>query len=123
MFKSLVMILTSVLIAVGGQLCLKAGMTQAGRLSAASLSNPMETFFKVAGVPLVWIGLFLYGLSAIVWLVVLSRVDLSFAYPMVGFSYVVVLFLSAFMLGEQVSLLRWIGAVIICIGIALIART
>ncbi len=123
MYKSLVLIFTSILIAVGGQLCLKAGMNQAGRLSAANLNSPIETFLKVAGIPLVWIGLFLYGLSAIVWLAVLSRVDLSFAYPMVGFSYVVVLLLSAMMLGESVGFMRWLGAVIIVIGIMLITRT
>jgi drug/metabolite transporter (DMT)-like permease len=72
---------------------------------------------------MVWLGLFLYGLSAVFWMTVLSRVDLSFAYPMVGFSYVIVLLFSALLLGEQVSPLRWLGTLVIVLGIVLVTRT
>jgi len=123
MAKSLLMILISISLAIGWQFCLKAGMNQVGRLSAASINNPVNTISKIANTPLVWLGLILYGLSAIVWLVVLSRVDLSFAYPILGVSYVIVLFISKVALHEQVTPLRWLGAIIISIGVALMART
>ncbi len=123
MTKSLILIFLSIAIAVAGQLCLKAGMERVGRISAASLSRPLETSARVVTTPLVVLGLFFYALSAVFWLVVLSRVDLSFAYPMVGLSYILVLLFSSIFLGEQVGFARWIGAVIICVGVALIAQT
>lgn len=121
MIKSLILILISISIAILGQFCLKAGMNQVGRISGADVARPAEIVAKVAGVPLVWIGLVLYGVSAIFWLVVLSRVDLSFAYPILGFSYVIVLVISKMFLHEEVTLTRWVGAAIISVGVALIA--
>ncbi|MBI4744269.1 MAG: EamA family transporter [Actinobacteria bacterium] len=121
MIKSLILILISISIAILGQFCLKAGMNQVGRISGADAARPTEIVAKVAGVPLVWVGLVLYGVSAVFWLVVLSRVDLSFAYPMLGFSYVIVLIVSKIFLHEEVVLTRWIGAVIISVGVALVA--
>jgi uncharacterized membrane protein len=67
-------------------------------------------------------GLFLYIISAAIWLVVLSAVDLSFAYPFLGFTYVLVLVFSKFILKEDVSLIRWIGTIIITIGVIVISR-
>lgn len=123
MLKSIALIIISIAIAAAGQLCLKAGMNEVGRITSEAFISPFGTFVRVARVPMVWLGLFLYGLSAVFWMTVLSRVDLSFAYPMVGFSYVVVLLFSALLLGEQVSPLRWLGTLIIVAGIVLITRT
>lgn len=121
MIKSLVLILISISIAIIGQFCLKAGMNQAGKISGADMVRPTEIIVKVANIPLVWIGLLLYGISAIFWLIVLSRVDLSFAYPMLGFSYVIVLIFSKIFLREEIATTRWIGAAIISVGVALVA--
>lgn len=123
MAKSLLMILVSISLANGGQICLKLGMNRVGRISAASISNPLETILKIINTPLVLIGLILYALAAIAWLVVLSRVNLSFAYPLLGISYVIILVLSKVILHEQVSPLRWLGAVVIAIGVVVITRT
>ena len=67
-------------------------------------------------------GLFLYLISAAIWLIVLSTVDLSFAYPFLGFTYVMVLVLSKFILKEDVNPIRWIGALIITAGVVIISR-
>jgi drug/metabolite transporter (DMT)-like permease len=67
-------------------------------------------------------GLFLYFISAAIWLVILSTVDLSFAYPFIGLSYVLVLILSRFILKEEVNPIRWIGAFIITAGVVIISR-
>lgn len=123
MLKSIALIIISIAIAAAGQLCLKAGMNEVGRITSDAFASPIGTFLRVTRVPMVWLGLFLYGLSAVFWMTVLSRVDLSFAYPMVGFSYVVVLLFSALLLGEQVSPLRWLGTLVIVLGIVLVTRT
>jgi len=49
-------------------------------------------------------------------------VDLSFAYPFIGLTYVMVLVLSRFILKEDVNLIRWAGAIIITIGVIVISR-
>lgn len=123
MYKSILLILLSIIIAVTGQVCLKVGMNQISKLSSVNFGSLMVFLKKIVGSPLVVLGLFLYGLSALVWLVVLSRVDLSFAYPMIGLSYVLVLVISSLFLKEQVGLIRWLGAAIIILGVILISRT
>ncbi|MDI6689730.1 MAG: EamA family transporter [Actinomycetota bacterium] len=123
MLASLALIILSISFAVSGQLCLKVGMNSVGRISASHLSNLGGTIVMVATTPLVVLGLFLYVIAASIWLVVLSRVDLSFAYPMLGLSYVMVLIISSIFLRENVTALRWLGTFVICFGVFLITRT
>jgi multidrug transporter EmrE-like cation transporter len=117
------LILLSILIAIGGQVLLKVGMNQISSAEIISLNGAKSFFLAVLKSPKVMTGLFLYGLSAIVWLIILSRVDLSFAYPMIGISYIFMLVISKFLLNEHVSPLRWIGAVVISIGVVIITRS
>ena len=121
--KSILLILLSILIAIGGQVLLKVGMNQISSAEIISLNGAKSFFLAVLKSPKVMTGLFLYGLSAIVWLIILSRVDLSFAYPMIGISYIFMLVISKFLLNEHVSPLRWIGAVVISIGVVIITRS
>jgi drug/metabolite transporter (DMT)-like permease len=117
---SVALLVVSVSFAVAGQLTLKAGMERVGRIGAAQVAAPMETIAKALREPRLWLGLFLFGVSALFWLVVLSRVDLSLAYPMVGMTYIIVVALARFLLHEQIPPLRWIGVVVVACGIALI---
>lgn len=73
--------------------------------------------------PTVILGLFFYGASLILWLLVLSKENLTFVYPLVAFSYVVTVTLSHFVLHEPVPSLRWLGLGVIIIGILLIAKS
>lgn len=95
-------------------------MNEVGRISGEIFSRPLGTFVKMFSNWKVFIGLCFYFVSAVIWMIVLSRVDLSFAYPIIGINFVFVLLMSRFLLGEQVSVLRWAGAVIIFIGVSLV---
>lgn len=117
---SIALLLVSVVFATAGQLTLKAAMESIGRIGTAQVSDATQTLARAVKEPLLWIGLVLFGISALFWLVVLSRVDLSLAYPFVGVSYVVVVALARFLFNEQVPTLRWIGVSVIALGIALI---
>ena len=99
------------------------GQDNRGEISSAHLSQPVQTLIKVFSNPNVFVGLSLYVCASVIWLVVLSRVDLSFAYPMMGMSYVFVLFISKYLLKEDVMSFRWLGAVLICTGVVIISRT
>ncbi|MEA2613876.1 MAG: hypothetical protein QOI52_1835 [Chloroflexota bacterium] len=65
----------------------------------------------------------MFGISAIVWLFALSRVDLSFAYPFAALGYVIIVLASLTVLHESVPPLRWAGVALIITGIILVART
>jgi drug/metabolite transporter (DMT)-like permease len=117
---SIALLLVSVGFATAGQLTLKAAMEAIGRIGTAQVTEAGQTIGRAVREPLLWIGLVLFGVSALFWLVVLSRVDLSLAYPFVGLSYVIVVTLARLLFNEHVPPLRWAGVVVIGIGIALI---
>jgi len=116
------LILTSVALAATAQLTLKHGMNQVteasgtATLSASSL-RAILTNLSVLG------GLAIFGLSAVVWLLVLSRASLSFAYPFASLTYVLILLAARFVLHEEIPLLRWVGVFFIVTGIVLVAQT
>jgi multidrug transporter EmrE-like cation transporter len=114
------MLAISVVFAVAAQFTLKTAMNEVGRIGATEIAAAGETISRALKEPRLWLGLTLFGVSAMFWLVVLSRVDLSVAYPFVGLSYIVVVMISRLFLHEQVSALRWIGVVVVAVGIAII---
>ncbi|MCK5567625.1 MAG: multidrug resistance protein [Actinomycetia bacterium] len=122
LLSSVLLILLSISIAVGGQLLLKIGIDRIGINGFGSMKSLIGLFSGIIKSPMVITGLFLYLISAAIWLVVLSTVDLSFAYPFIGFTYVMVLVLSKFILKEEVNPLRWAGAFIITVGVVVISR-
>ena len=67
--------------------------------------------------PMIFVGMIAYGLSAVCWLSILSKVDLSFAYPMISIGYVAILLMGWLGFGEHVSWLRWTGVLLISLGI------
>jgi len=120
---SLILLLVSVSFAVAGQITLKWAMDRIGRIGSAQLSEAGDTLLRAAREPRLWLGLFLFGVSALFWLVVLSRVDLSIAYPMVGISYILIVLFARVFLNEHVPSLRWVGVVVVAMGIAIIGLT
>jgi multidrug transporter EmrE-like cation transporter len=115
---SLGLLLVSVIFAVAGQLTLKSAMDSVGRIGKGSQLS--DTLLRAIKEPLLWMGLAVFGISALFWLVVLSRVKLSVAYPIVGISYIMIVLLARFRLHEHVPTLRWIGVTVIAIGIGII---
>ncbi|WP_066269316.1 SMR family transporter [Hydrogenophaga palleronii] len=107
-----------VLLSSAAQLAMKRGMAASGATSAADVGS---TYLQALGSPLVWLGLVLYGASAVLWLWVLSRLDVSVAYPLVSLGFVVTLALGVWWLGEPFSWLRVAGCTLIVVGVSLLA--
>ena len=116
------LILVSVSLAALAQLTLKHGVNQATAGSGA-LQLTSASIKGVVSTPAVWGGLILFGLSAVVWLAVLSRTSLSFAYPFASLTYVMILLADRFVLNETIPLLRWVGVACIMLGIVFVAQT
>jgi drug/metabolite transporter (DMT)-like permease len=118
------MILLSVTLAAVAQLTLKHGMNGVNdELAPAKFGLDASSLRVLITTPWIWAGLFLFGLSALVWLTVLSRASLSFAYPFASLTYVLILLFDRFWLSETVPALRWAGVAFIVTGIVLISRT
>jgi drug/metabolite transporter (DMT)-like permease len=118
------LILLSVTLAAVAQLTLKHGMnTVNDDLAPARFGLDARSLGVLLRTPAIYTGLFLFGLSALVWLVVLSRASLSFAYPFAALTYVLILLFDLFILDETVPPLRWAGVAFIVAGIFLVSRT
>jgi drug/metabolite transporter (DMT)-like permease len=106
----LALILGSVALGATGQVLMRAGMVSLGGLGA------VDAVLAGLAQPLVLLGITSYAVSSLLWLVALSRVPLSTAYPFGALSYVIVV-LVALATGETVPALRWLGVVLIVGGI------
>jgi multidrug transporter EmrE-like cation transporter len=111
---------TSILLAVAGQLLMKRGMMAFGTFPVSQLLVKVIPMFLN---PWVFVGFVCFGLSSIFWLVVLSRMELSLVYPLVSVAYVLVALFSWYYFKENLSLIRWAGIALIILGVFLISRS
>ncbi len=118
----LALIMIDVALNVTGQLSLKHGMTKLGNFSL-SLSTLPPVFVNAALNPYVLLGLVCYGLGFLVWLIVLAKAEVSYAYPLISLGYVFTAILARVLIGESVSLTRMAGILVICAGVFLVARS
>ncbi len=114
------LLFVSISLAIAGQLLMKHGMMIFGKFPVSQLpANLFPMFLQ----PYVFLGFVCFAVSSVFWLVILSRIDLSMAYPMVSVAYVAVAIFSYFVFKENVSLIRWLGIITICFGVFLISRS
>jgi drug/metabolite transporter (DMT)-like permease len=120
--KYIVFILFTVLTNAAAQLMLKHGMMQLGPLSFAG-ANPAVKVLQIVFSPWVFLGLSTFVISMASHLYVLSKVELSFAYPFLSLAYVAVAVFAYFVFREDLNALRIAGIGFICIGTVLIAQS
>lgn len=120
--QTLALIGLPIIFGISGQLLLKTGMMQIGKFALMHHGILLQ-MLKIFMNPYVFLGFCSYAMGSIVWIVTLSRVPLSFAYPMLSVNYVGVLLAAQFIFHEPVSPIRWLGVVIICFGVMLIGRS
>ena len=110
------LILLSVSLNAAAQLLLRAAM-RGGLPSGA----PLAMLVDVASRPGIVAGIACYGISLVVWILVLSRVEASFAYPFLGVGFVIVAVAGAVLLGETFTARKIIATMVIAAGIAIMA--
>jgi multidrug transporter EmrE-like cation transporter len=116
------LILSGVLLNACAQLLLKAGMIQIGQFEF-SLANAIPVGLKVMGNLPIITGLSLYVASVGVWLLVLSRVQVSLAYPMLSIGYIVNALAAYYLFGEPLTSMRVAGIFVIITGVYLVAQS
>ncbi len=119
---SFALILTGVLLNAVAQLLLKAGTNALGVITPTA-ANALPLAGAIATNPHFLGGFACYGISVLIWILALSRVPVSIAYPMLSIGYVVNAFAAWYLFGEMLSSGRWLGIGFIIIGVYLLARS
>lgn len=120
--KNFLLIVVCVVLGVCGQLLLKQGMS-ADRDAVDRVDEVLPRLLQAAIDPVVIAGFVCYGISAALWLIVLTRTELSWAYPMLSMGYILVVILSRLLFHEAVTAQRFLGTLVVAAGVWLISRT
>jgi multidrug transporter EmrE-like cation transporter len=122
MVRYIPLILVGVLLNAFAQVLLKKGMLSIGYFQF-NFENFFSVIRKVAINSSILAGLASYVISVAVWLLVLARVEVSYAYPFLSVGYVVVTVMGYFVFQENLSWMRVIGIAIIIVGVLLLSRS
>jgi drug/metabolite transporter (DMT)-like permease len=120
MFGTIILGIVSILLLSMGQTFLKFGLNQMG---GVCLSDGTAGFLKLFHSPFIILSFFFYGISAILWLDVLSKMEFSLAYPMVGATYVFALVIGRFFFHETIGWERLLGVGLIVMGIFFMVKS
>ena len=115
------MILFSVSCSAFAQILLKHGMAQPGMQQVLADGNWWNIAQSITTNVSIWGGLFLYGLSAVIWLFVLARLDVSVAYTFVALGFLITMTLGCLIFGEALTIRKVLGTLTVAIGIYLVA--
>lgn len=122
MIFTLLIALVAILLLVGGQTLLKVGLNDVGGVSLFD-GDPVGGLLRLFRTPWIILGFVCYGVSAILWLDVLSKLDFSLAFPMVSLTYVFSLVIGRFIFNETVGLDRVVGVLLILGGLFFVVRS
>jgi drug/metabolite transporter (DMT)-like permease len=116
--QSVGLILASVAFGAVGQLILKAAMNGLGQVQFS-----LDTLLRMATSPLLLLGIGIFAISTLLWLLALTKADLSFAYPFLSLTYIAVLIGGALLFRERVTFVRVLGFAVIVTGVWIVARS
>ena len=119
MIKTIMLGLLAIMLLSAGQTSIKTGLNDIGGVSLANVAS----FFKLFQTPWVIVGFACYGLSSVLWLDVLSKLDFSLAFPMVALTYIFTLLIGHFFFQETIGLDRILGVSLIIFGVFFLAKS
>ena len=112
-----------ILMGSSGSILMKIGVTQLGPISINSFPSFVTFLFRIFTNITILAGMALYFFSAIVWTYLMSRLSLTFVQPILALTYVTTPVLAIFILNENVPSMRWLGIIVIIIGVIIVSRT
>jgi drug/metabolite transporter (DMT)-like permease len=118
-FNEILLFLTATLLSSGGQGLLKLGALKLGQVTGGNFGS---LILKIAVTPELVLGLLLYGLSAVFFILVLTRVKLSVAGPAISITYVFSVLMGYFLFKESITIRHLIGLGIIVCGVILVVK-
>lgn len=118
--RNILTIIISVGFSAAGQTFLKLGLNN---IPSAEKRSGAGVLLAAATQPLCWLGICLFAFSVLLWMIVLSRAQLSWAYPLLGLSYVLVVLSGRIVFGEQLTPSRILGTALVIAGAVFIGRS
>jgi len=122
-FATFSIIFAGVLLNSAAQLMLKAGARALGTVALGSGASLFAAGWSAATQPWILVGLCCYFVSAGLWILALTRVDVTLAYPMLSMGYVIAALLAWQLFGEALTGPRVLGIAIILVGVVVLARS
>ncbi len=122
MIFTLLVALVAIMLLVSGQTLLKLGLNDVGGVSLFG-GNLIGSLLGLLRTPWIILGFACYGVSSVLWLDVLSKLDFSLAFPMVSLTYVFSLVIGHFIFHETVGLDRVVGVLLILSGLFFVVRS
>ncbi len=121
MLKMLSILLIGLAFESTGVVLLKKGMTRIGDMDGITISEIFRVCKSGATSPQILLGVFFEALFFVCLLILMSKSDISFLWPLTGLSFVFATFAAIWFLGESVSAVRWAGVILIVVGAAFIS--
>lgn len=115
--RPLVVALCSILLGATGQFLFRLGMVEYGKVTVTGIWRQLGSVILT---PAIFIGFACFGVSSILWLVVISRWELSYAYPLVSLGYVIAIVYGTLLLHEDLTFPKILGSVLILTGISVL---
>jgi multidrug transporter EmrE-like cation transporter len=122
MSKWVIQIIIALVLGIAGQVLLKEG-TGSLNVSVAGAAGPLVLIWRMLTTLPIFLGLVCYGVSSVFYILVLKDKDLSMVYPMIASSYILVVLFAWLFRHEAVSPIRWVGVIVITLGVILISRS
>jgi drug/metabolite transporter (DMT)-like permease len=122
MAKWIVQIIISLTLGVAGQLLFKEGATKMN-VTFSGADGIVQLIGRMMANPWLILGVICYGISTFFWILVLKEKDLSMVYPMIASGYILVVLFSWLVRHESISAGRWMGSLVIALGVFLISRS
>ncbi len=116
--RNIFLIMLISLLLAAGQLCWKYGLTKVGGYSVNA-----KNVFELVASPFIVIGFVLFGVATLIWLDVISKVEISYAYSLISISYIFVPIGAIFIFKEAIPLIRWVGILVIITGIIIVSKS
>jgi multidrug transporter EmrE-like cation transporter len=120
--KNIFLIIGSVFLNACAQIIMRKTMIQIGEINLEH-RNILSYLPQLIGNIFLWGSFLCYGLSICIWIIVLSKVEVSYAYAFSSLGYILVVIMGSLLLHEQVSMIRILGIIVVCFGIILVARS
>jgi uncharacterized membrane protein len=122
-FKTILLILLMVIFGPLGNVLLGKGMKRVGAVTIRTFPDLLHVLYQIFSSGVIWLGIGSLIMFFVAYMLVLSWADYSYVQPASSFAYGVVALLGHFLLHETVTPTRWLGVLIICVGVFVVGNT
>ena len=120
---ALTLVLICIFAGAAGQICFKCGMSNIDKINNFDNLLNSKTIISIATNNYIILGTLLYGTAFILWLGALSTLDISYMYPLLSLGYIITAIFAFLFIRENITLLRWLGILLIFAGSFLVTKS